>query len=104
MKTTKSKDLTKESPRSPRVRIGGYAILGRMADKGRAFLADTAGGYHFDCPVDNLLFGFKGVKGTQVQPLLKSGASDQQIAAWLDTHGAQKTAAEVKTWSDEMEA
>ena len=99
-----AKDLTKEPPRSPRLRIGGYAILGRMADKGRAYLAGTADSYHFDCPVDNLLFGFKGVKGAQVQPLLKTGASDEQIAAWLDTHGEEKTPTEVKTWSDETEA
>ena len=99
-----AKDLAKEPPRTPRLRIGGYAILGRMADKGRAYLAGTAGGYHFDCPVDNLLFGFKGVKGAQVPPLLKTGASDEQIATWLDTHGEQKTPVEVKTWSDEIEA
>jgi hypothetical protein len=99
-----TKDLTKEPPRSPRVRIGGYALLARMADKGRASLAGSAGSYHFDCPVDNLLFGFKGVKGTEVAPVLKSGASDQEIAAWLNTHGDRKTSAEVKAWSDEMEA
>jgi hypothetical protein len=98
------RNLSKEAPRSPRVRIGGYAILGRMADKGRAFLAGKAGPYHFDCPVDNMLFGFKGVKGAQVQPVLKSGASDEQIVAWLDTHGDPKSPAEVKAWSDTMEA
>ena len=31
-------DLTKFPPRSPRVRLGGYAILPRMLDKGRAEL------------------------------------------------------------------
>lgn len=99
-----ARDLTKEAPRSPRVRIGGYAILARMADKGRATLNGTAGGYHFDCPVDNMLFGFKGVTGAQVRPLLASGASDEQIAAWLDKHGTPKTAAEIKAWSDSVEA
>jgi hypothetical protein len=99
-----ARDLTKEAPRSPRIRIGGYAILARMADKGRAFLNGTAGEYHFDCPVDNMLFGFKGVTGAQVRPLLASGASDEQIAAWLDKHGAPKTPAEVKAWSDSVEA
>lgn len=98
-----SRDLTKEAPRSPRVRIGGYAILARMADKGRAFLNGTAGEYHFDCPVDNMLFGFKGVTGAQVRPVLASGASDEQIAAWLDKHGTPKTPAEVKAWSDSVE-
>jgi len=99
-----ARDLTKEAPRSPRLRIGGYAILARMADKGRAFLNGTAGEYHFNCPVDNILFGFKGVTGAEVKPVLESGASDKQIATWLDTHGSSKTAAEVKAWSDATEA
>src|SRR5260370_1338966 len=57
------KDLTEESPRSPRIRVGGYAILGRTLDKCRALVAGNIGEYHFDCPLDNTLFGFKGVKG-----------------------------------------
>src|SRR5262245_10585937 len=100
----RAKDLSKEPARSPRLRVGGYAILARMADKGRATLNGTAGPYHFDCPVDNLLFGFKGVKGPEVRPVLASGASDEQIALWLDTHGTPKTPAEIKAWSDSIEA
>jgi hypothetical protein len=99
-----AKDLSREPARSPRIRTGGYAILARMADKGRAELNGTAGDYHFDCPVDNILFEFKGVTGEQVRPVLKSGATDEEIAAWLDTHGAPKTAAEIKAWSDATEA
>jgi hypothetical protein len=98
------RDLTKEAPRSPRIRTGGYAILARMTDKGRASLKGTVGEYHFDCPVDNMLFGFKGVTGAEVRPLLESGASDQQIATWLNTHGTPKTATEIKAWSDSVEA
>jgi hypothetical protein len=75
-----------------------------MTDKGRAFLKGTAGEYHFDCPVDNMLFGFKGVTGVEVKPLLESGASDEQIATWLDRHGTPKTTAEIKAWSDSVEA
>ncbi len=100
----KAKDLTQEPARSPRVRIGGYALLARMADKGRASIAGTAGEYHFDCPVDNMLFGFKGVKGAEVKPLLASGASDAEIAAWLDTHGTPRTAGEITSWGDSIEA
>lgn len=99
-----AKDLTKEPARSPRIRIGGYALLARMADKGRATINGTAGEYHFDCPLDNMLFGFKGVKGVEVRPVLASGATDEQIASWLDSHGTAKTAAEVKAWSDFVEA
>ena len=45
-------DLTQFPPRSPRVRLGGYAILPRMLDKGRATLAGKNGEYHYACPLD----------------------------------------------------
>ena len=99
-----AKNLAKEPLRSPRIRVGGYALLARMADKGRATLNGTAGEYHFDCPVDNLIFSFKGVKGAEVKPLLASGANDAQIAAWLDAHGTPRTEAEIRAWSDSVEA
>ena len=102
--TTQAKDLTKQAPSSPRTRIGGYVILARMADKGRASLNGNVGEYHFDCPLDNYLFGFKGVKGSDVKPLLASGATNNEIAAWLDSHGTAKTAEEIKAWSDGVEA
>jgi len=58
-----AKDLTKEPPRSPRDRLGGYVILARTTDKCRALLGGHIGEYHYDCPLDNMLFGFKGVTG-----------------------------------------
>ena len=36
-------DLTKRAPRSGRVRLGGYVILPRMLDKGRAQGIETRG-------------------------------------------------------------
>lgn len=97
------KDLTKESPRSPRLRIGGYVILGRTIDKCRALVAGEIGEYHFDCPLDNTLFGFKGVNGADFKAQIENGASDQQMAEWLDSNGQPKTADEVRRWSDETE-
>ena len=81
------KDLTKESPRSPRIRVGGYAILGRTLDKCRALVAGNIGEYHFDCPLDNTLFGFKGVKGDDFKAQIEQGASDQEIVEWLNQTG-----------------
>ena len=99
-----AKDLTRQAPASPRLRVGGYAILARTNDKGRADLAGTLGGYHFDCPLDNYLFGFKGVQGSDVRKLLEAGASNEEVAAWLDAHGEPKTEQEKQTWSDSVEA
>lgn len=99
-----SKDLTKEAPTSPRVRTGGYAILARMADKGRAVINGKVGEYHFNCPLDNMLFGFKGVNGEDVKALLEKGASNDEVAAWLDKNGTPKTQEEIKQWADGIEA
>ena len=98
----KGKDLTKEAPRSPRVRIGGYTILARTYDKCRALVAGDIGEYHFDCPLDNMLFGFQGVKGDDFKAEVEKGASDEEMAKWLDTHGEKKTPEEVKAWSEEV--
>ncbi|MDP9004914.1 MAG: DUF5069 domain-containing protein [Verrucomicrobiota bacterium] len=98
------KDLTKEAPRGPRVRIGGYAILARTYDKCCALIAGDIGEYHFDCPLDNMLFGFKGVTGDDFKAEVEKGASDEEMSKWLDTHGEKKTPEEVKAWSDEVEA
>jgi hypothetical protein len=101
---TTAKDLNKESPSSPRVRLAGYAILARALDKGRAHLIGNAGGYHFDCPLDNYLFNFKEVVADDVKKLLESGLSNNEIAAWLDANGVARTQAEKDAWSDGMEA
>ena len=98
------KDLAKEPPRSPRIRVGGYAILGRTIDKCRALVAGNIGEYHFDCPLDNTLFGFKGLKGVDFKAQIENGASDQQMAEWVDQAGEKKTPQEIKRWSDEVTA
>ncbi|MBC8126546.1 MAG: DUF5069 domain-containing protein [Gloeobacteraceae cyanobacterium ES-bin-144] len=101
---TTAKDLSKQAPTSPRIRTGGYAILARALDKGRAELAGTVGGYHFDCPLDNYLFGFKCVKGDDVKQLLANGATNEEVAAWLDGHGDPKSEAEKSAWSNSVES
>jgi hypothetical protein len=98
------KDLTKEAPRSPRIRVGGYAILGRTIDKCRALVAGNIGEYHFDCPLDNMLFGFKGVKGDDFKAQIERGASDDEMVEWLNRNGEKKSADEIKRWSDEVTA
>jgi hypothetical protein len=98
------KDLRKEAPRSPRIRVGGYGILGRTIDKCRALVAGDIGEYHFDCPLDNMLFGFKGVKGDDLKAQIEQGASDQEMVEWLNQSGEKKTPAEIKRWSEKVEA
>ena len=97
------KDLTREAPRSPRIRVGGYAILGRTIDKCRALVAGDIGEYHFDCPLDNTLFGFKGVKGDDFKAQIENGASDQEMVEWLNRNGEKKRPEEIKRWCEKVE-
>lgn len=98
-----AKDLTKEAPASPRHRTGGYAILSRMTDKARADIAGQLGEYHTDCPLDHALLDWKGIGYGEVRKALEAGASDGEIAAYLDAHGTPRAPQEVQEWSDNME-
>ena len=102
-KKISGKDLTKETPRSPRIRVGGYAILGRTIDKCRALVAGNIGEYHFDCPLDNMLFGFKRVKGDDFKAQIEQGASDQEMVEWLNQSGEKRSSEEIKRWAEEVE-
>ncbi len=67
-------------------------------------MAGDIGEYHFDCPLDNMLFGFKGVKGADFKAQIEQGASDQEMIEWLNQSGEKKTPAEIKRWSEKVEA
>jgi hypothetical protein len=98
------RDLAKVAPRSPRERLGGFVIAGRAIDKCRATLAGTPGEYHYDCPLDNLLFSFKGITGDQFKAAVQTATNYEEIGEWLQANGTSKTPAEIKTWSDTMES
>ena len=66
------RDLTKQAPHSPRARLAGFAIAKRTVDKCRASLAGTPGEYHYDCPLDNMLFSFKGINGEQFKTAVQA--------------------------------
>src|ERR1700679_2038393 len=67
-----ARDLAKQAPHSPRERLGGFAIANRAVDKCRASMAGTLGKYHYDCPLDNMLFTFKGITGEQFKTGVKT--------------------------------
>ena len=99
-----ARDLAKQAPHSPRVRLAGFVIANRAIDKCRASLAGTLGDYHYDCPLDNMLFSFKGITGEQFKTAVQAAVNYEDIGAWLLANGAAKTPAEIKAWSDATEA
>jgi hypothetical protein len=51
-----------------------------------------------------MLFTFKGITGEQFAEAVKVSANYEEMGRWLQANGTTKTALEIKTWSDEMEA
>ena len=92
-------DLTKFPPRSPRVRLGGYAILPRALDKGRATLAGTNGEYHYACPLDQRFLTFAGIDPEELKKQLNK--SDGEVLEWIEANAKHKhSELEIAAWSE----
>ncbi len=93
-------DLTRRPPRSPRVRLGGYVMLPRMLDKGRATLARKQGEYHYTCPMDRRFLEFTGIDAAALKKQLAADKSDGEVLAWIQKNAKRKrTDAEILAWS-----
>ncbi len=96
-----SPDLTQRPPRSPRTRLGGYALLPRLLDKGRATLAGKNGEYHYNCPLDHHFFNFVGIDQKKLLAELKKGKGDGEILAWITTQAKRpRSPWDIEQWSD----
>lgn len=95
-------DLTKFPPRSPRVRLGGYALLPRMLDKGRATLAGKNGEYHYNCPLDQRFLEFTGIDAEAMKSVLPK--SDTEVLAWVKANAKHKRSEpEIIAWTNWLE-
>ncbi len=86
MNNQTGKDLTKEPPRSPKIIIGGFAMLARTIDKCRAELWGNVDEYHFNCPLDQSLFVFKGIDHEEFKKYVAEGHTDEEIGQWMIDH------------------
>jgi hypothetical protein len=93
-------DLTKQPPRSPRVRLGGYVILPRCLDKGRATINEKNGEYHFACPLDQHFLEFTGIDAEALKKELAAGKGDSEILEWIKASAKHKHAdSQIASWS-----
>jgi len=93
-------DLTKQPPRSHRVRLGGYVSLPRMLDKGRATLAGKNGEYNYACPLDQRWLDFTSIDAEALKQELAKGKGDGEILEWIQANAKHKrTDAEIVAWS-----
>ena len=95
-------DLTQFPPRSPRVRLGGYAHLPRLLDKARAFAAGKHGEYSYNCGMDAHFFTFTGIDHAALLAEVKKGLGDTEMLAWVRTQ-TKRLPAEIMAWTQWLE-
>ena len=82
------------------MRLGGYVILPRLLDKGRATIAGKNGEYHFACPMDHRFLEFTGIDPEALKTELARGKGDTEILAWIQANAKhQRTDPEIAVWS-----
>src|SRR6185295_15373720 len=97
-------DLTQRPPRSFRVRLGGFVILARMLDKGRAALSKKNGEYNYNSGTDQHLVRFLGFDPDAMLKELAGGKADGEILEWIHAHSKTPRAPwEIEAWSAFME-
>jgi Domain of unknown function (DUF5069) len=93
-------DLTKRPPRSPRVRLGGFVVLPRMLDKGRATIADKNGEYNYACPMDQRFLEFAGIDPEALKKQLAADKGDGEILEWIQNNSTTRPRPiEIAAWS-----
>ncbi len=95
-------DLTQRPPRSPRVKLGGYVLLPRILDKGRAALAGKLGDYHFGGKgMDRHFYNFAGLDHESLQKELAKGLGDAEMLVWVQANAKhQRQPWEIAAWSE----
>jgi len=95
-------NLKKGFPHSPHAMLGGYILAKRALDKCRAELAGTAGEYHFDCPLDNMFFGFAGLKGAAFKKFVATGADDEAVGKWIEKNAKKRPRIKIIKWNNDL--
>jgi Domain of unknown function (DUF5069) len=94
-------DLTTSYPRSVHDKLFGLVQIGRTIDKGKADAHGNIGEYHYNCPMDQAVFGFLGIDHEALLNVIKNAKSDSEIESYVKTFTDKKSPAEIETWNRE---
>ena len=94
-------DLTKTYPRSVHEQLYGLVQLPRTIDKGKALALGNVGEYHYNCGMDQAVFGFLGIDHEAFLNVIKNAKSDSEIEAYAKTFINKKSPEEIARWNRE---
>ncbi|MDQ2865447.1 MAG: DUF5069 domain-containing protein [Candidatus Eremiobacteraeota bacterium] len=94
-------DLTKEYPRSVHEKMHGLVQIARTVDKGKATVDGNIGEYHYNCPMDQAVFGFLGMDHEALLDVIRTKKSDAEIDAYVKTFTDKKSPQAIEGWNSE---
>jgi len=92
-------DLTSSFPRSVKDKVAGVVMLGRTIDKGKAVAHGNVGEYHYNCPMDQAVFGFLGIDQAQLLDKIGQADGDGEIESYVKPFVAKKSSQEIEQWN-----
>jgi hypothetical protein len=90
----------KDFPRSPRATLAGYVLAARAVDKCRSDLVGWIGEYHTNCPLDQRWLKFAEINYDDFRAFVATGATDEEIAAWIEKNAKKRPRAEIIAWNN----
>ncbi|MBC8235483.1 DUF5069 domain-containing protein [bacterium] len=85
-------DLTKQYPRSPYAKVGGYVMLARVIDKAHAKHANTLGEYVYNSLLDKILFRFLQIDADEFLAAIKTCSTDDEVVEWVQAQQTSRNA------------
>ena len=95
-------DLTTSYPRSVHDKLFGLVQIGRTIDKGKAYAEGKNGEYHYNCPMDQAVFGFLGIDHEKLLDVIRNAKSDADIEKYVKGFIDKKSPQEIATWNEEL--
>jgi hypothetical protein len=94
-------DLTTSYPRSVHDKLFGLVQIGRAIDKGKATAIGKEGEYHYNCVMDQAVFGFLGIDHDKFLDVIKNAKSDADIESYAKAFIDKKSPQEIEAWNKE---
>ena len=98
------RDLTKQAPHSPRERIGGFVIAKRTVDKCRASVAGSWANIITIVRWTTCFSASRALAVSNSRRRLKPRKPMKRLEPGFKLTAKKKTPAEIKAWSDKVEA
>src|SRR5579872_7496033 len=93
-------DLTQTTPRSVREKLLGLVQLARTTDKAKALALGNLGEYEYPSAMDDGLFEFLGMKGSEFLEFVKVAKSDAEIASYTRGFVEKKSPDEIISFNE----